>query len=82
MFAFDLSDYANIKYTDTGTIPGYSLSLNEFAFDSLIGIGYGDSSVTLKIELYESNDTAVYPDHKVRTGKRVVLLHIQSAFYR
>lgn len=61
VFAFDLSDYANIKYTDTGTIPGYSLSLNEFAFDSLIGIGYGDSSVTLKIELYESNDTAVTP---------------------
>ena len=61
VFAFDLSDYAHIKYTDTGTIPGYSLSLNEFAFDSLIGIGYGDSSVTLKIELYESNDTAVTP---------------------
>ena len=59
VYAFDLSDYGNITYTDTGTIPGYSLSLNKFAFNSLLGIGYGDTRQTLKIELYEQTDSAV-----------------------
>lgn len=59
VYAFDLSDYAHITYKDTGTIPGYSLSLNNFAFGTLLGIGYGDTQRTLKIELYEQTDSDV-----------------------
>ncbi len=71
VYVFDLSDYGNITYTDTGTIPGYSLSLNKFAFNSLLGIGYGDTTQTLKIELYEQTDSAVasvakYEENNVR----------------
>ncbi|MDE5563185.1 MAG: beta-propeller domain-containing protein [Clostridiales bacterium] len=59
VFAFDLSDLNNITYTDTGTIPGYSLSLNKFADNTLLGIGYGNDIRTLKIELYEQTDSDV-----------------------
>lgn len=59
VFAFDLSDLNNITYTDTGTIPGYSLSLNKFAYNTLLGIGYGNDTRTLKIELYEQTDSDV-----------------------
>lgn len=52
VFEFDLSDLDNVTWTDTGTIPGYSLSLIEFTDGTLLGIGYGDSATTLKIELY------------------------------
>ena len=59
VFAFDLSDLNNITYTDTGTIPGYSLSLNKFTDNTLLGIGYGDDRWTLKIELYKQTDSNV-----------------------
>lgn len=59
VFMFDLSDLDNITYKDTGTIPGYSLSLTKFAYDTLLGIGYGDNKNTLKIELYEQSDSSV-----------------------
>lgn len=59
VFAFDLSDLNNITYTDTGTIPGYSLSLNKFTDNTLLGIGYGNDRWTLKIELYEQTDSDV-----------------------
>lgn len=59
VFAFDLSDYTHVTYTDTGTIPGYSLSLITFTGDTLLGIGYGDGFETLKIELYRETDSDV-----------------------
>lgn len=59
VFAFDLGDLSNITYKDTGTIPGYSLTLTQFAYDTLLGIGFGDDRFTLKIELYEQTDSAV-----------------------
>lgn len=59
VFMFDLSDLEHITYKDTGTIPGYSLSLNKFAYGTLLGIGYGETMDTLKIELYEQNDSQV-----------------------
>ena len=58
VFAIDLSDLNNITYKDTGTIPGYSLSLMKFTGDTLLGIGYGDSW-NLKIELYEQTADGV-----------------------
>lgn len=58
VFFFDLSDLNNITYKDTGTITGYSDSLINFG-DYLLGIGYGDSIATLKIELYQETETGV-----------------------
>lgn len=54
VFEFDLSDYDNITWKDTGTIPGYSLSLVEFTDGTLLGFGYNDSEDTLKLELYRT----------------------------
>lgn len=59
VYAFDLSDYTNITYTDTGTIPGYSLSLITFTDRTLLGIGYGDDFDTLKIEVYREAQSQV-----------------------
>lgn len=59
VFFFDLSDLNNITWKDTGTIDGYSLSLVDFAEGYLMGIGYGSSFDTLKIELYQEGSTAV-----------------------
>ena len=58
VFYFDLSDLNNITMKDTGTITGYSISLVNFG-DYLLGIGYGDSMETLKIELYQETPTGV-----------------------
>lgn len=54
VFEFDLSDYDNITWKDTGTIPGYSLSLVGFTDGTLLGFGYNDSEETLKLELYRT----------------------------
>lgn len=59
VFAIDLSDLNNITSKDTGTIPGYSLSLVTFKDGTLLGIGYGESSEDLKIELYRQTDSVV-----------------------
>ena len=58
VYFFDLSDYSNITYTDTGVIDGFSSSLIELGDGFLLGIGeenwqYG------KIEVYEERDGAV-----------------------
>ncbi len=59
VFQFDLSDYSHITYTDTGTIPGYSLSLITFTDGTLLGIGYGEDLDSLKISLYREEDGTV-----------------------
>ncbi len=61
VFEFDLSDYSHITSKDTGTIPGYSLSLIKFFDDTLLGIGYGDGFDELKIEVYASDAENVTP---------------------
>ncbi len=58
VFYFDLTDLNNITYKDTGDISGYSSSLVNFG-DYLLGIGFGDSSETLKIEMYQETATGV-----------------------
>lgn len=58
VFYFDLTDLTNITYKDTGDISGYSSSLVNFG-DYLLGIGFGDSSDTLKIEMYQETETGV-----------------------
>lgn len=59
VFDFDLSDYNDITWRDTGTISGFSLSLIRFTDDTLLGIGYGEWREHLKIELYRSEGERV-----------------------
>ncbi len=58
VFFFDLSDPANITYTDTGVIEGYSTSLINLGEGFLLGIGVGDTWGSLKIEVYEQDPSA------------------------
>ena len=58
VFRIDLSDLENITYTDTGTIYGYSTSLVDFAYGTLLGIGYGDH-MQLKVEIYVQESESV-----------------------
>ncbi len=80
VFAFDLSDYEHITYVDTGTIPGYSLSLTKFSGDTLLGIGYGERSNVLKVELYRENDAEVR-SVAVYEKKNVIFSQKYKAYY-
>ena len=59
VFRIDLSDPANLTYTETGTVEGYSHTLIDFTDGTLLGIGYGGSTWELKIELYEKQGDEV-----------------------
>lgn len=56
VFEFELSDLNNIEYVDSGTISGYSVALRNFTDGTLIGIGYGENSEVLKIEVYKKGE--------------------------
>ena len=58
VYFFDLSDYENITYTDTGVIDGFSSSLIQLGDGFLLGIGEEDWS-TGKVEVYEQIDGKV-----------------------
>lgn len=58
VFFFDLSDYENITYTDTGYIEGFSSSLINLGEGYLLGIGNEDS-MTGKIEVYKKDGDSV-----------------------
>lgn len=58
VFFFDLSDYDNITYTDTGIIEGYSDSLINYGDGILLGIGRENWSTT-KVEIYVETDEGV-----------------------
>lgn len=59
VYFFDLSDLEHITWTDTGTIDGYSTSLIQLDDGYLLGVGYGQRSDMLKIEVYEQRDGGV-----------------------
>ena len=59
VFFFDLSDLNNITYKDTGEIEGYSSSLVNFGDGYLLGIGYGDTTDDLKIEIYAEGEESI-----------------------
>lgn len=60
VYVIDLSDPSNITVrTDTGIIQGYSTTLIPFVDGTLLGIGYGDSRETLKIELYAETEKSL-----------------------
>ncbi len=55
VYFFDLSDYANITYTDTGVIEGFSTSLIQLGDGFLLGIGEENWQYN-KIEVYEEGE--------------------------
>ena len=59
VYFFDLSDPANITFSDTGVIDGYSTSLVDMGDGKLLGIGYGDGNNVLKVEVYEEKENKV-----------------------
>ena len=58
VYYFDLSDYSNITYTDTGVIDGYSDSLIQLGDGFLLGIGREDRQYG-KVEVYEERNGEV-----------------------
>lgn len=69
VFFFDLSDPFAIKYSDTGTIPGFSTSLIELGNNELLGIGV-DENGNVKIEAYKkgANNDVVIVDTYIING--------------
>ncbi len=53
VFVIDLSDLESVKVYESDEIYGYSTSLINIGNDLLVGIGYGQSTRYLKIELYK-----------------------------
>lgn len=53
VFVIDLSDLESVKVYESEEIYGYSTSLINIGNDLLVGIGYGQSTRYLKIELYK-----------------------------
>ena len=58
VYFFDLSDYSNITYTDTGVIDGFSSSLINLGDGYLLGIGE-ENWQHGKVEVYEERDGKV-----------------------
>ena len=58
VYFFDLSDYSDITYTDTGFIDGFSSSLIDIGEGYLIGVG-SENGNTGKIEVYKRNGDSV-----------------------
>lgn len=58
VFFFDLSDYENITYTDTGIIEGYSDHLINYGDGRLLGIGRENWEYS-KVEIYEDGQDGV-----------------------
>ena len=65
VFFFDLTDYENITYTDTGIIDGYSDSLINYGEGQLLGIGREDWQYS-KVEVYEEIGGQVVGVYKYR----------------
>lgn len=59
VFFIDLTDLDNPKISQTGEIDGYSISLVNFGNGYLLGIGYGENTATLKIEIYKEENGEV-----------------------
>ncbi len=55
VFFFDLTNPYDIKYSDTGTIPGFSVNLIELPNGELLGIGT-DGKGNVKFEIYKKGE--------------------------
>ena len=65
VFFFDLSDYENITYTDTGIIEGYSDHLINYGEGMTLGIGRENWEYS-KVEIYAEQDGKVVSIHEYR----------------
>ena len=81
VFFFDLSDLNNITYKDTGNISGFSSSLINLKNGYLLGIGVGDMSGTLKIEVYEETADGVQSVCKYETKETVGYSSDYKSYY-
>ena len=69
VYFFDLSDYENITYNDTGIIEGYSDHLINFGEGLTLGIGRENWSES-KVEIYTERDGQVISAHEYKfTGE-------------
>ena len=69
VFFFDLSDYNNITYADTGFIEGFSTSLIDFGEGYLLGVGLENGSQN-KLEVYRrEGDQVVSVDKFYFSGR-------------
>lgn len=59
VFFFDLSDVYNISYKETEEIEGYSTSLVNFGDGYLLGIGHGETTKDMKLEIYAEGENGV-----------------------
>lgn len=59
VFFFDLSELDSITVKSTGTIEGFSTSLVNMGDGYLLGIGVGDTSTTLKVEVYVEGEQGI-----------------------
>lgn len=59
VFFFDLSDIYNITYKETEEIEGYSSSLVNFGDGYLLGIGFGEKTKDMKLEIYAEGENGV-----------------------
>ena len=67
VFFFDLSDYENISYNDTGIIEGYSDHLINYGNGKLLGIGREDWEFC-KVEIYEDGQDGVVGTYEFKFG--------------
>ncbi len=56
VFRFNLTYPTNIGYIKTADISGYSTSLIQLGNGYVLGIGYGETSTTLKVEVYKQKE--------------------------
>lgn len=59
VFFFDLSELENITVKSTGTVEGFSTSLVNMGNGYLLGIGVGDTSTALKLEVYVEGERGI-----------------------
>ena len=74
VYFFDLSDYSNITYVDTGYIEGFSSSLIDMGEGYLLGIGR-ESSREAKLEVYRREGDGV-----VSVGKQLIVGAVSTAY--
>ena len=78
VFFFDLSDYKNISYTDTGTIPGYSHALINYKDGYLLGVGFIDRK--LKFEVYKEENGKVVSTSEIESSNPDIPIDYKAYF--
>lgn len=78
VFFFDLSDYKNISYTDTGEISGYSHALINYNDGYVLGVGFDNKKT--KFEVYKEEDGKVVSTSKIEYSNDGLTLDYKAYF--